>query len=123
MLYRNVNNLGILKMKHFELSDKTMVKSLKQVGELFPDYHATEAKAIKDLKLLKEAIKENTAYDWFRLNINLKTDATSHSINTKNTIKTVTDLCERLKLSESETAVQVEKCYKTTINIKKVSLK
>ena len=86
-------------MKHFELSDKTMVKSLKQVGELFPDYHATEAKAIKDLKLLKEAI------------------------NTKNTIKTVTDLCERLKLSESETAVQVEKCYKTTINIKKVSLK
>ena len=110
-------------MKHFELSDKTIVKSLKQVGELFPAYHAKEAKVTKDLKLLKKAIKENTAYDWFSLNINLKTDDTKTDINKENTINTVTDLCKRLKLSESETAVQIGKCYKTTIGIKKVSLK
>ena len=110
-------------MKHFELSDKTIVKSLKQVGELFPAYHATKADAKKDLDLLKEAIKENTAYDWFSLNIKLKTDGTKTDINKENTIKIVTDLCKRLKLPENETKVQIGKCYKTIIGIKKVSLK
>ena len=110
-------------MKHFELSDKTTVKSLKQVGELFPTYHEKEANSKKDVELLKGAVKQNAAYDWFGLNIKLKTDGTSHNINKDNTINTVTDLCERLKLSDNETAVQVEKCYKTTIGIKKVGLK
>ena len=110
-------------MKHFELSDETTVKSLKQVGELFPTYHKKEANSKKDVELLKGVVKQNAAYDWFGLNIKLKTDGTSHNINKENTINTVTDLCKRLKLSDNETAVQVEKCYKTTIGIKKVSLK
>ena len=110
-------------MKHITLSDKTIVKSLKQVGKLFPAYHATEANAKKDLKLLKEAIKENTAYDWFSFNIDLKTDKTKTDINKENTINTVKNLCKRLKLTENETRVQIERCHKTTIGIKEVSLK
>mgnify|MGYP003667386483 FL=1 len=103
MLYRNVNNLGVLKMKHFELSDETTVKSLKQVGELFPTYHAIDAKAKNDVKLLKEAIKENTAYDWFSLNINLNPNASTSSFDKKEAIRLLYELGATTKQVEALT--------------------
>jgi len=90
-------------MKHFELSDKTIVKSLKQVGELFPAYHATEAKAKNDLTLLKEAIKENTAYDWFSLNIDLDPNASTSSFNKKEAIRLLYELGATTKQVEALT--------------------
>jgi len=90
-------------MKHFKLSDKTIVKSLKQVGELFCTYHATEANAKKDLKLLKEAIKENTAYDWFRFNIDLNLNASTSSFDKKEAIRLLYELGATTKQVEALT--------------------
>jgi hypothetical protein len=90
-------------MKHFELSDETTVKSLKQVGELFPTYHATEAKAIKDLKLLKKAIKENTAYDWFSLNIDLNPNSKTSYFDKDEAIRLLYELGATIKQVEALT--------------------
>ncbi len=90
-------------MKHITLSDKTIVKSLKQVGELFPAYHATEAKAKKDLKLLKEAIKENTAYDWFSFNIDLNLNSKTSYFDKDEAIRLLYELGATTKQVEDLT--------------------
>ena len=90
-------------MKHFELSDKTTVKSLKQVGELFFTYHATEAHAKNDLNRLKVAIKENTAYDWFKHRINLNPTASTSSFNKAGAIRLLYELGATTKQVEALT--------------------
>jgi len=90
-------------MKHFELSDKTIVKSLKQVGELFLTYHEKEANSKNDVTLLKEAIKENTAYDWFSFNINLNPNASTSSFNKKEAIRLLYELGATTKQVEALT--------------------
>ena len=61
-------------MKHFTLSDNTVIKSTKQVAEHFALTHTKEKNAKADLELLKDAIKDNVTYDWYAYGITLKVD-------------------------------------------------
>ena len=58
-------------MKHFTLSDDTVIKNTKQVAIEFVRIHAKHADLKKDLDKLKDEIKSHKTYAWAAHNIAL----------------------------------------------------
>ena len=64
-------------MKHFTLSDNTVIKNTKQVAIEFVRIHAEHAALSEDLATLKTQIKANDGYAWAAHNIALSISKTN----------------------------------------------
>tara|TARA_R110002012_G_scaffold230077_1_gene402738 strand:- start:525 stop:875 length:351 start_codon:yes stop_codon:yes gene_type:complete len=64
-------------MRHFTLNDGTIIRSEKQAATEFHNVHAMHTETGSDLATLKNVIKDNDAFAWFRHGIALTVQKTS----------------------------------------------
>jgi len=73
----NTNQKARKEMEHFTLKNGTTIRSEKQAAAEFLKVHADQAKLKADLDTLKDTIKANDAFAWFRHGIKVSVKPTS----------------------------------------------
>ena len=98
-----------MKIELSTLTNKKVITSNKQVGEIYGDVYYRQKNASKDLDNLKKAIKENEAYDWFKHGIILKLNHPQNNFSKDRAIVLITKLMKELNKSDKQISLAIDK--------------